>query len=173
VTVLPWLVWACGPARWSDGQGLERALARIDRDGDGRASDAEWDAVAYGGPASEAVDTDADGSVDTEELRRALASVDPVTWDGAVPGEPKFERANRDYFPDAPRVRQVRNLLLFLSDELRQGDPRAWRPTPEDIHAAAAGGTLDSAEARAVLVRLRAGFEKAGLPFPAGLVAGD
>ncbi len=83
-----WLLLACAE-RWTDARALQPTWERLDRDGDGRVVQGEYDAVALRGDSFAQVDRDADGELSLAELQALILRADPVGFaTGAAHGAP-------------------------------------------------------------------------------------
>jgi hypothetical protein len=164
------LAAACGPGRDAVAAGFAPHLARLDRDGSGGLSDAEYTPYAGGGPAFAAVDTSGDGSIDARELAALVRGRDPVYFDGQQTFAVSGTRALQERAATRPGVyerRLLHELLTFQAEEIaaRGGVP----PRAEALAAAADTGSLDSAAARTVLAAMAAEAARVGLRWPARL----
>jgi len=84
------LLLACGTAPpWTDASALGPHLARLDTDGDGRVSAAEYGRTRREGPPFATADDNGDGALGAEELALLVRAQDPATFDGeAAPAAP-------------------------------------------------------------------------------------
>lgn len=189
------LLLACGTAPpWTDASALGPHLARLDTDGDGRVSAAEYGRTRREGPPFATADDNGDGALGAEELALLVRAQDPATFDGeaapaapiavAVPegvgagsgagtgesaaggtGEGAGEgAAGGAAQPPVGEARHVQELLLWMGDALRA----AGRPAPGTgaIEAAIQSGRLESAETTAVLAAMRPKWEGLGWTWP-------
>lgn len=165
------LLAACdrhGP--WTSEAVMDRSMARLDADGDGRFEEPEFVHIAYRSTPFDVLDVNRDGQLDTRELQVQLLGQDPLTFDGLPEREPVSISLNPDVFhPYAYEVRVVRDLLLFLKEEALARDPSLSLPPDADIDAASAEPALDGPRTREVLARLEESWRALGLPFPARL----
>ncbi len=156
------LLLACAsPGTWSEARALAPALARLDADGDGTLSAAEFASAAHG-VSFAMLDTDSSGQITTAELAAWMRKADPLTFDGQF-GRPTPTRTDQHDRDDT-----LDDLLRFLAAELAaRGGPA---PSATAIQQAAATGQLDSPEVQQLLRTLAADFADAELPFPEGLL---
>ena len=72
-----WLLLSCGGDGWTLEGAVAPTLPVLDRDHDGRVTEAEYARVSFAGPEFSAVDTDGDGAIDVAELRALVDASDP------------------------------------------------------------------------------------------------
>ncbi|MFZ5482556.1 MAG: hypothetical protein ACOZNI_37685 [Myxococcota bacterium] len=186
--MIAWLL-ACGEAGpWSREAALAPAVARLDRDGDGRVVAAEYERVRLAGPPFSEADADGDGALDLDELDALRAAQDPVTFTPMLAGAPPAPVARPPAPPaddTCPRVaalapaqrhrrkhddvRFVEDVLETLRAEVVAAAPAVPVPEAACVTLAAELGGLDDAPARLVLRELEAASREAGVAFPAVL----
>ena len=153
---------------WSESSALHPTLSRLDTDGDGLVSAAEFSTVA---PQTDFawLDTDRDEILSSEELIRWMDAADPLTFDKRFgrPAVTRQQAAEREQTP--PDVRMLLDLFLFLTEELMAADPEIPRLGEHRLRAAAWTASLSSPESIIILDALRKGYASAGLTFPPGL----
>ena len=181
--ILLFLVMGCA-ARWTESGVLAPTLARLDKDGDGTVSVAEYEKVTFHADPNEHVDANHDGAVSLDELGVHVLSVDPASLTVPRSG-PQVVRGKRgkgakarpvDKPADERRLRSerqwgVRLTLLALRVDIEGVAPQAVLPTDEVLLAASSTASLRTAESRAVLASLEAASDAAGLDFPGSLRA--
>lgn len=180
------LLLACAPDGWSRAEALAPALRRMDTDGDGRVTAAEYEPVSWSGPPFAEVDADHDGAMGLAELQGLVRTVDPVTFvkegpamsDGSAPGGPKGgpgppRGAPRGAPPPGQRNRDAvvftLRVMQSIAEEIRAVAPAIPVPDDERMEAAATLGGLDSPEVKALLAELEVASAAAGLDFPPSL----
>ena len=181
---------ACASSGWTEPGAVEPTLERLDADHDGEVNADEYQARLFHGAPFEQVDTDHDGELSAEELLQSMLTSDPSSLTVPRTG-PQVVRAKKgkdkerkggapgkieDQPADARRVRSesqwvIRMTLLALKEEVRSVNPNAATPTDDEIKVAAASNDLRTVETRAVLAKLEAASDAAGIDFPARLRA--
>jgi hypothetical protein len=145
-------------------------MVPLDRDHDGRVSEAEYTAVARHAPPFFAVDTDKDGAVSVAEVEALLDETDPSQFDPGVRPRPITPHQS-DSRPLPPPARALRDALRFEVEELHARAPTAALPTEADIAVVAEEGLTGEA-GRRLVAQLRAAATAAGLDLPAELGGG-
>lgn len=163
---------ACDRGPWTTENALAPSLARMDKDGDGRVTEAEYAPVSFAGPPWADVDLDASGDVDLRELAGLIQRQDPTTFYFSDPELPPPRMGGGK--PDEERSHKVAVLRVFetLQAEVVARDPSVPVPTAGEMEEAAEPGTLDSAEALAMFARLEVASKAAGVTFPKALSRG-
>ncbi|MDP2312053.1 MAG: hypothetical protein Q8P41_04045 [Pseudomonadota bacterium] len=191
---LPLLLGLLGCASpWTAERALQPSYAALDRDGDGRIVQAEYDVRQLGGTTFAEADLDHDGGIGFDELAALFVGADPAPASAKPQGKaanggharhptkvPRRKgKAKTELGPDAPnpmRQRQEaewegRLVLESLAAEVRFADPAAVLPAADAINTAVGSGGLYTAESRAVLATLEQASDTAGVTFPASLRA--
>jgi hypothetical protein len=159
-----WMLLACGQ-RFAGDRSLERSLALVDGDHDGKVEVGEVPEAGAG------ADTNGDGVVSASELRARL-DADPFSFHAedlqAQIGTPlppmRPDRALERDREHAPQV-MVRDVLRFI----RRALAGAGRALPDDdlVARAATTGRLDSVPSKAAMALLRDAAVANGTPLPA------
>jgi hypothetical protein len=154
-------------------------IALADGGGDGRLDRADWERVAYSAPSFDKVDSDGDGALSEPELLALTLSQDALEFDqpsrrarDEVAQSPVFTQPEI-FHPGSYETRMIRELLLFLSDEVHAADPDVPLPPRQELVAAAASGDPKSPPVRAALHALQRCYADAGLAFPPNLLSGE
>lgn len=157
------LVLACAQGEWTVESAAAPHRARLDSDGDGLVSAAEYDRVAWSSRPFMAADGDGDGDLSTAELV-ALVELQSATGFDGTSTMASNQRTVGSGVVMGPRQRRLWELLAAMADELRAagGTP----PSPEAIAAAVQSEALDSAETAAVLATLRTEWTRLGWKWP-------
>jgi hypothetical protein len=137
-------------------------MARLDADGDGRVAREEYAAVVFSSRPFEDWDLDGNGVLAGAEVDAIWLEQDPITFFPTP-------RAPPDLALDLPPVDLDYDVLRTLREEVLAKAPDAEVPSEAELHAVSALGGLDGAAGRAVLRRMRASAEAAGLAFPPSL----
>jgi hypothetical protein len=145
--------------------------------GDGHLDRADWDRLAYSAPAFGVLDTDGDGALSEPELLAATLAQDAVDFDQAArhtraeatTKSPVFTQPEI-FHPGTYETRMVRELLVFLADEVRAADPSVPVPPKAELVAAAGSGDPESPPVLAALRALKRCYAQAGLQFPPQLL---
>ncbi|MFZ5480103.1 MAG: hypothetical protein ACOZNI_25280 [Myxococcota bacterium] len=148
------LLLACSPA-WTPETALAPFLARLDADGDGRATQAEVVPARMPAAAFDAMDADDDGAISVGELETSLRINDPDRWAEGVL-DPSAEMAamlRQEHVGD----RSDGWMLQVLREEALARDPAAAVPSPEEMFAAAMAGR-GSPEWEAAIAKLAAAW---------------
>ncbi|MES2645067.1 MAG: hypothetical protein V4850_36610, partial [Myxococcota bacterium] len=159
------LLLACGreaapwTPSWTPEGALAPHLARLDTDGDGRVTEAEYTRTRREGPPFATADRSGDGALAADELVWLVRAQSPTTFDGdAAPLPAGLDPADRRARTGG--ARDVWELLTWMGDSLRAAG--APGPDPAAVEAAVNSASLDSAETRAVLAAMRPGWEGLG-----------
>lgn len=187
---------ACVTSEWTREAALAPALARLDHDRDGRVTQAEYEPASFTGPTFAKLDANGNGAMDLAELDAMLLAADPGTFytpfkpddtkkkkgsSGARPGEGSpVGKGAREFGGEQPGPPgsqprrtwdEVFTMRVFetLVEEVVSVDATLAVPSHEDLRAAAEGGDLESPPVKAILARLQAAHEVAGLQFPRSL----
>ncbi len=160
------LLLACHTPTWTDEGALQPHRARLDRDHDGRVTQAEYDRAAWNGPPFASADADADGDLSSAELLRLVRAQSATAFD--QPGaDPPLQRATAAFTPAPVAERDVEEVLVAMVDAVRSvGGPA---PDAASLAAAVHSGSLSSLESRAVLEVLRPTWTTQGWAWPEGV----
>ena len=151
------LLWFClGCTESTHPEAFAGVLKRLDRNGDGRVTEAEY--IAPKGPPFATADQDGDGNLSAAEVETMMIRTDP-----AIPLRQSLPPPPRDAIP--PPQRELREALRFEVEELRAKVPDASLPSEAEVQAAARQG-LGSAAGQQVAAQLRAAATQAGITLP-------
>lgn len=166
---------------WTTARVLAPALARVDADGDGTVTQAEYDAVSLGTPSFAEADADHDGVLSLTELRTLTMNQDPLDYAAAAKaaGEGAFATYPGAYRPGATNDQHGTGgppnetwfVLRTLREEILSVNPAAVVPDDAMLSYAGRTDSLASPESRWVLGQLEQQATALGLDFPASLRA--
>jgi hypothetical protein len=156
------LFFACSGG-WTTTTALSPFVARLDADGDGRATVAEVVPARMEAAAFDAIDSDDDGVLSVAELDASLRLNDPNRWARGIlmPSAEMASLMRQEQTGD----RSAGWMLQVLREEVLAADPQADVPTPEELMPAARAGA-GSPEWQAAIARLATAWDEAGLTFP-------
>lgn len=188
------LLWflACGGPRFTEVAAIAPTLARLDTDKNGTVTEAEYVAVSFKGFSFAAVDTDSSGDLSAAELltlvdrsnpadltyprpapvvMRGQARQGPQKPHGASPAPRSAPSSGRGVHRSGEARMAALMILESLRAEVLAEVPGHGVPSHEELQAAADSGGINTAESRAVLLKLEAAADAVGADFPASLRA--
>jgi hypothetical protein len=127
-------------------------------------------ASALSAPPFARIDGDGDGVISAAEFEHLTLQQDPLGFDGN-PGHStwSFTGDQGPAAPDPYDERVLRDLFVSLREAIAVRDPSAALPGEAEITAAANTRSLDSEQSRALMGALSRAARAAGAPLPARL----
>lgn len=136
------LLLACTQGPWTDEAAVAPLLSRLDRDGDGRVVQAEYEAVLGKGATITPIDADHDGGLTPDELAAWVATAPPAPTGPPAPPRPMPPPGGKGIpGPALAPVDEARQRLWLLRArraELAARSPEAPLPTDAELDAEAA-----------------------------------